>query len=102
MVNRAVVVDAANNLYVADSNSTIRKLTPMGTNWVVTTLGGVGLSPGNTDGIGTNALFNAPYGIAIDSALNLYVADSYNNAIRMGTYTPLLQCPLPPFLWSQY
>src|SRR5438552_16114086 len=36
-----VAVDGAGNVYVADTyNNTIRKLTPVGTNWVVTTLGG--------------------------------------------------------------
>ncbi len=37
---------------------------------------------GYKDGIGTNALFDHPYGIAVDVAGNLYVADTINNTIR--------------------
>ncbi len=80
-----ISVDGMGNLYVADTgNSTIRKITPSGTNWVTTTLAGVVGSTGSSNGIGTNALFNFPYGIAADQAGNLYVADTLNSTIRMG------------------
>lgn len=90
----AVVVDGSGNLYVADSgNNTIRKLTPSGTNWVVTTVGGStsGLS-GFADGVGTNALFSNPSGVAIDNSGYLFVADSGNNTIR--TTEPVVTPPL--------
>jgi sugar lactone lactonase YvrE len=78
-----IVSDSVGNIYVADTNNdTIRKITPAGT--VSTFAGIVGVS-GHGDGIGTNALFNSPTGLAIDSADNLYVADSGNNTIRMIT-----------------
>jgi len=78
-----VVADAATNLYVSDtSNETIRKITPSGTNWIVTTIAGaVGLD-GTNNGVGTNALFYFPRGLALDSAGNLLVADSNNHTIR--------------------
>src|ERR1700753_637339 len=41
--------------------------------------------PGNTDGVGSAARFNAPGGMAIDGAGNLYVADAFNYAIRVIT-----------------
>ena len=48
-----VAVNSAGTVYVADTgNSTIRKVTPLGTNWVVTTLAGLAGSPGSADGTG--------------------------------------------------
>ena len=88
-----VALDATGNLYVTDTyNQTIRKMTLVETNWVVSTVGGqVGIT-GSTDGIGTNALFNYPQGVALDGAGNLYVADTHNSTVRIGrTIIPALQ-----------
>ena len=72
-----VAVDSAGNVYVADTyNNTIRKVTPVGTNWVVTTLAGLAGSPGSADGTGSAAQFYYPHGVAVDSAGNVYVADN--------------------------
>ncbi|KRB79180.1 hypothetical protein ASE07_05765 [Noviherbaspirillum sp. Root189] len=78
-----VAVDAAGNVYVADtSNHVIRKVTPEG---VVTTIAGMAAATGSADGNGTAARFNAPRGITIDPAGNLYVADTNNHTIRKIT-----------------
>lgn len=78
-----VAIDSSANLYVADAtNHTIRKITSAG---VVTTFaGGAGVS-GSNDGSGTSARFNYPCGVAVDSAGNVYVADTTNNTIRKIT-----------------
>ncbi|MHB8520044.1 MAG: NHL repeat-containing protein [Limisphaerales bacterium] len=84
----SVAVDGAGNVYVADTyNSTIRKVTPVGTNWVVTTLAGQTGSIGSVDGTGSAARFWVPSGVTVDSAGNVYVADTYNNTIRELTPT---------------
>src|SRR6266700_3150893 len=79
---RGVAVDSATNIYVASGDSTIRKLTPIGTNWVVTTLAGTADQNGSVDGTGSAARFHFPYGIAVDNAGNLYAMDRSNDDIR--------------------
>ena len=78
-----VAVDHSGNVFVTDTgNNTIRKITPAR---VVTTLGGLPLSPGTSDGAGINARFNSPRGMAVDSAGNIYIGDTGNHTIRVGT-----------------
>src|SRR5262249_6554694 len=78
-----LAVDAAGDVYVADrGNCTIREIAPLG---LVTTLAGSVGHPGSADGIGTDAHFNGPTGIAADLTGNLYVADNGNFPIRMIT-----------------
>lgn len=87
-----VAVDAAGNVYVADTlNHAIRKISPQGE---VTTLNAlstrtVEVFPGVVEAAGdfadgplSEALFNEPSGLALDSSGNLYVSDSGNQRIR--------------------
>ena len=76
-----VAADGAGNLFVADGlNHTIRKVV-VATGVVTTLAGTVGMS-GGTDGTGAAARFNTPYGVAVDGAGNLFVADSSNHTVR--------------------
>ena len=81
-----IAVDAAGHLYVADDgNSTIRMITPVGNDWVTTTIAGVAGSSGSTDGTNDAARFNGPADITLDKAGNLYVTDCFNDTIRKLT-----------------
>ena len=83
-----IAIDVAGNLWVADSfNANIRKLIPDGTNWIVRTIGGLAQASGSADGVGGDARFNGPMGIAVDNAGSIFVADTLNNSIRKGVFT---------------
>jgi len=74
-----VAIDAAGNLYVADTgNNRIRKISREG---LVTTLAGNGQS-GYADGPALSASFDGPIGVAVDSRGTVFVADTYNDRIR--------------------
>ena len=93
-----VIVDSLGNLYVADAgNQSIRKITPEG---LVTTLAGDG-KPGYKDGRGTEARFDWPTGVVLDSEGTLYVSDSNNSRIRRispaGEVTTLAGAGIPGY-----
>lgn len=79
---KGLAVDANGNLYVAEySYNKIRKITP---DAVVSTFAGSS-SSGKKDATGTDATFNNPYGMAVDTAGNVYVADQGNSLVRVIT-----------------
>jgi len=73
--------DASGNLYITDYlGNVIRKMNTSGT-VVVATIAGGG-SAGSSDGYGSGASFNGPFGIVTDGSGNMFVSDIVNNAIR--------------------
>lgn len=74
-----LATDTQGNLYVADlNNHAIRKITPQG---VVTTYAGTG-QKGARNGPASQATFNLPYALAVDSKGNIYVAEQAGHTIR--------------------
>jgi sugar lactone lactonase YvrE len=84
-----IALDQAGNLFVADTpNNRIRKVDTSGN---ITTVAGTGAAAYSGDGgPAVIAALNHPTGVAIDNRGNLYIADEYNNRIRVvsaGTIT---------------
>jgi len=88
-----VAVDAKGNLYIADSaNNVIRRVDAQ--TGVITTVAGDYAADKASDGLGgfsgdggpaTSAQLNDPQGVAVDGAGDLFIADTFNNAIREVT-----------------
>ena len=77
-----VAVDTAGNVYIVDtSNNRIRKVTA--STGIITTIAGNGVAGFSGDGgAGTSAALNTPTGVAVDTAGNIYIADTLNHRIR--------------------
>jgi sugar lactone lactonase YvrE len=75
-----VAVDGSGNIYIADSSSNrIRKVS----SGIITTVAGMGAAGFSGDsGPATSARLNHAQGVAVDSAGNLYIADTASNRVR--------------------
>jgi sugar lactone lactonase YvrE len=78
----ALAVDKNGAIYVSDfNNNRVRMFTPGGS---INTVAGNGISGFGGDGAAAvNASLNGPFGLAVDGALNLYIADLDNSRIRV-------------------
>jgi uncharacterized protein (TIGR03437 family) len=82
----AVAVDSSGNIYISDTgNNVIRKITSGGTISTFAGNNGFGAGFSGDGGPAAAAQLSGPVGIALDSAGNLYIADSGNNCIRKVT-----------------
>lgn len=77
-----LAMDAAGNLYIADShNHRVREVTAA--TGMITTIAGTGVAGFSGDsGLATAAQLDLPTALALDSAGNLYVADTNNHRVR--------------------
>jgi sugar lactone lactonase YvrE len=78
---QCVAIDTLGNLFFTDqANNRVRKVD---TNGMITTVAGNGTGGFSGDGgVATNAEINSATGVAVDTAGNLYIADSGNEVIR--------------------
>jgi len=76
-----LAVDRDGNVFIADLfNHRIRRVTPAG---VISTVAGDGTQGFDGDGeAATNAQLNSPYGVTVDTAGTLFIADTVNHRIR--------------------
>ncbi len=75
-----VAVDAAGNLYIADSgNNRVRTVAAAGT---ISTLAGNGSAYSGDGGPATSAQLNGPWGLAVDASGDVYIAATSDNVIR--------------------
>ena len=80
---QGIAVDRLGNYYVSDTgNHRVRKVS----GGIITTIAGNGVAGFSGDGgPAVNAQLNLPYGLALDPAGNLYVADFGNDRVRRIT-----------------
>ena len=81
----ALALDVAGNLYIADSTFGISRVRKVDTKGIITTVaGGAGCCALGDGGPATKAYLAIPYGLALDAAGNLYIAQAggSNNLIR--------------------
>lgn len=89
---QAIAADASGNFYIADgSYYDVRSVNVANSSYIYA--GSPNPDPavaskgyGGNGGLASQALFNAPYGIAIDAANTVYVADVFNNVVRKIDY----------------
>jgi hypothetical protein len=74
----SVAVDAAGNLYIADSDARVRKVTTSG---IISTIAGGGTSYPGDGGPATSAQVFA-YALAVDATGNVYVTEVTKNRVR--------------------
>lgn len=99
-----VLADAAGNVVISDTlDNAIRFVTA--TDGKIQTIAGQISATGGyggDNGAATSAMLNTPYGVTLDSAGNLYVADQGNSLIRQTTPPPMYSITFPAIPSATY
>lgn len=77
-----LAVDGAGNLYIADTGNNVIREIVQATGIIVTVAGAGSSGNGGDGGPATAASLDQPLGVTVDTAGNLYIADTGNNRIR--------------------
>jgi sugar lactone lactonase YvrE len=77
-----VVLDAAGNLYIADTGNHTIRFVDASTGMISTIAGNGSAGYTGDGGAATASQLNSPQGVAVDAGGHVYVADSGNNVIR--------------------
>ena len=78
----ALATDSAGALYIADGDN--NRIRMMSIDGIITTVAGTGVAGYTGDeGPAASAQLAGPSGLASDRAGNIYVADQFNNVVRM-------------------
>lgn len=81
---QGVALDAAGNIFIAESgNGRVRKVTA--STRIITTVVGSKIGYSGDEGASDRAKLHNPEGLFFDGAGNLYIADSYNSVVRKVT-----------------
>ena len=81
----SIVLDAADDIYFADWGSVRIRMVTASTGDISTVAGNGSWGYSGDGGLATAAELNSPFGVVVDTAGNIYIADSANNRIRKVT-----------------
>ena len=97
----AVTVDRFGDLFIADYKNNVIRMVDAATGSIATVAGTGAHGYTGDNGLAINATLDNPRGIAVDTALNVYISDANNNVIRKvdaaGTITTAVGNGYPGF-----
>jgi hypothetical protein len=80
---QAVTVDAAGNVYIADTGNNRIRVVSAATGNISTLAGGTTAGSTGDGGLASAALLSGPQDVAVDPAGNVYIADTGSNKVRV-------------------
>jgi trimeric autotransporter adhesin len=80
-----VALDTSGNIYIADNNNNCIRMVTVSTGNISTVAGTGSEGYSGDGGLATSAMFNYPYGVAVDASGNIYISDTRNHRVRMVT-----------------